>query len=282
MDCDIFGMYFVNGCTGKMGKAVVEAAVSAGIHIVPVSFGGLKNAGNTVQVGGKDIQMYGPYERERILASTLNDYPNLIVVDYTVPAAVNDNVELYCKIGVPFVMGTTGGDRNRLYKTVESSKVYAVISPQMGKQLVAFLATMENMAENFPGVFSGYTLQVMESHQAGKLDTSGTAKVVISYFQKLGVSFEVDQKLSDNAENGQCLSTNLSLMETQPTTADTPVNTCTGLVLSRREKDDDFQALSSCSVDESVTSSTCNKPPNSISTLTNYMSYKSRSNKIEE
>ncbi|CAK9155994.1 unnamed protein product [Ilex paraguariensis] len=185
--------YLVNGCTGKMGKAVVEAVVSAGIHIVPVSFGGLKNAGKTVQVGGKDIQMYGPYERERILASILNDYPNLIVVDYTVPAAVNDNVELYCKIGVPFVMGTTGGDRNRLYKTVESSKVYAVISPQMGKQLVAFLATMENMAEQFPGVFSGYTLQVMESHQAGKLDTSGTAKAVISYFQKLGVSFEVDQ-----------------------------------------------------------------------------------------
>ncbi|CAK9187967.1 unnamed protein product [Ilex paraguariensis] len=79
----------VNGCTGKMGKAVLEAAVSAGIHIVPVSFGGLKNAGKTVQVGGKDIQMYGPYERERILASILNDYPNLIVVDYTVPAAVN-------------------------------------------------------------------------------------------------------------------------------------------------------------------------------------------------
>ncbi|CAK9187969.1 unnamed protein product [Ilex paraguariensis] len=52
---------------------------------------------------------------------------------------------------------------------------------------------MENMAKQFPGVFSGYTLQVMESHQAGKLDTSGTAKAVISYFQKLGVSFEVDQ-----------------------------------------------------------------------------------------
>ncbi|PPD85354.1 hypothetical protein GOBAR_DD17700 [Gossypium barbadense] len=34
---------------------------------------------------------------------------------------------------------------------------------------------------------------VMESHQAGKLDTSGTAKAIISYFQKLGVSFDMDQ-----------------------------------------------------------------------------------------
>ncbi|KAH1084185.1 hypothetical protein J1N35_023946 [Gossypium stocksii] len=33
----------------------------------------------------------------------------------------------------------------------------------------------------------------MESHQAGKLDTSGTAKAIISCFRKLGVSFDVDQ-----------------------------------------------------------------------------------------
>ena len=46
-----------------------------------------------------------------------------------------DNAELYCRVGVPFVMGTTGGDRDLLHKTVEDSKVYAVISPQMGKQV---------------------------------------------------------------------------------------------------------------------------------------------------
>ncbi|MBA0615632.1 hypothetical protein Godav_015753 [Gossypium davidsonii] len=128
------------------------------------------------------------------------EYPNLIVVDYTVPATVNgsgclintDNAELYGKVGVPFVMGTTVGDRDRLYRTVEESKV------------VAFLAAMEIMAEQFPGAFSGYNLQVLlsirffvlkvlerticvtESHQAGKLDTSGTAKAIISCFQKLG------------------------------------------------------------------------------------------------
>lgn len=33
----------------------------------------------------------------------------------------------------------------------------------------------------------------MESHQANKLDTSGTAKAVIACFQKLGVSFDLDQ-----------------------------------------------------------------------------------------
>ncbi|KAK9288928.1 hypothetical protein L1049_017399 [Liquidambar formosana] len=183
----------VNGCTGKMGKAVIEAAVSAGLHLIPFSFSSAEESGKTVQVCGKEIQVHGPSERESILSSVFDEYPDLIVVDYTVPAAVNDNANLYCKIGVPFVMGTTGGDREQLYKTVGESKVYAVISPQMGKQVVAFLAAMEIMAEQFPGAFSGYSLQVMESHQAGKLDTSGTAKAVISCFQKLGVSFEMDQ-----------------------------------------------------------------------------------------
>ena len=47
-----------------------------------------------------------------------------------------DNAELYYKVCVPFVMGTTGGDREQLYKTVKYSNVYAVISPQMGKQVI--------------------------------------------------------------------------------------------------------------------------------------------------
>ncbi|KAL7219719.1 hypothetical protein ACSBR2_012726 [Camellia fascicularis] len=183
----------VNGCTGKMGNAVIEAVASKGIHLLPISFSRSNKSGKIVQVCGKEIQLYGLSERESILTSAFEEYPNLMVVDYTVPASVNDNAELYCRVGVPFVMGTTGGDRERLYKTVEDSKVYAVISPQMGKQVVAFLASMEIMAEQFPGAFSGYSLEVMESHQANKLDTSGTAKAIVACFKKLGVSFELDK-----------------------------------------------------------------------------------------
>jgi 4-hydroxy-tetrahydrodipicolinate reductase len=36
-------------------------------------------------------------------------------------------------------------------------------------------------------------LQVLESHQAGKLDTSGTAKEMIACFEKLGVSCDMDR-----------------------------------------------------------------------------------------
>ncbi|RWW07363.1 hypothetical protein GW17_00029256 [Ensete ventricosum] len=60
-------------------------------------------------------------------------------------------------------MGTTGGDRHMLYKTVQDANVYALISPQMGKQVVAFIAAMEIMADQFPGAFSGYKLEVYEN-----------------------------------------------------------------------------------------------------------------------
>ncbi|XP_073012360.1 probable 4-hydroxy-tetrahydrodipicolinate reductase 1, chloroplastic [Typha latifolia] len=183
----------VNGCTGKTGSAVAEAAVSAGLQLVPISFSSTGIPGRTVRVSSTDIRIHGPSEREHVLSSVIDEFPNVVVVDYTVPEAVNANAELYCKLGVPFVMGTTGGDRQMLYKTVQDANVYAVISPQMGKQVVAFLAAMEIMAEQFPGAFSGYKLEVMESHQASKLDISGTAKVVVSCFQKLGVSFDLKQ-----------------------------------------------------------------------------------------
>ncbi|KAF6993780.1 hypothetical protein CFC21_010620 [Triticum aestivum] len=183
----------VNSCTGKMGKSVAEAAVSAGLQLVPVSFSAIEVPDGKLNICDRDIHIHDPSESERILRSIAKDYPDMIVVDYTVPDAVNANAELYCKLGLPFVMGTTGGNRQLLNKTVQDANVYAVISPQMGKQVVAFLAAMEIMAEKFPGAFAGYKLEVMESHQATKLDVSGTAKAVISCFQKLGVSFDLNE-----------------------------------------------------------------------------------------
>lgn len=49
------------------------------------------------------------------------------------PAA--DNARFYCAAGLPFVMGTTGGDRAQLLEDVKASNNYAVIAPNMGKQV---------------------------------------------------------------------------------------------------------------------------------------------------
>ncbi|GLJ28191.1 hypothetical protein SUGI_0553730 [Cryptomeria japonica] len=98
-------------------------------------------------------------EKDDVFDLILQNYPHVVVVNYTVPSDVNENAELYCRMGVPFVMGTTGGDREKLLDVVRKANNYAVIAPQMGKQVVAFQAAMEIMAEHFPEAFSGYKLE---------------------------------------------------------------------------------------------------------------------------
>jgi len=87
-------------------------------------------------------------------------------------------------------------------KTVHSSGVYAVIAANMCKQIVALQATMSHMAKDFPGAFSGYSMEISESHQKTKADTSGTAKDMVKSFQGLGLDFKVDdiKKVRDEKE----------------------------------------------------------------------------------
>ena len=44
------------------------------------------------------------------------------------------NARFYGTNGLPFVMGTTGGDRQQLLEDTKAAGVYAIIAPQMGKQ----------------------------------------------------------------------------------------------------------------------------------------------------
>merc|ERR1712217_66329 len=99
----------------------------------------------------------------------------------------------YSSTQVPFVMGTTGGDREKMMKATQESETYAVIAPNMCKQIVAFQATMEKISSDFPNAFGGYKMELVESHQSTKADTSGTAKALVDSFNSLGVQkFAVD------------------------------------------------------------------------------------------
>jgi len=185
----------VNDLTGKMGRAVADAVVARGADqcfLVPVALSG--QAKDPVDVGGVEVEIRSVLDGDAgaTLDELKSSYPGMIVVDYTLPAAVNANASLYVKHETPFVMGTTGGDREALADQVRASRLPAVIAPQMGKQVVAFQAAMRLMAENFPGAFTGYTLTVTESHQSSKVDTSGTAKAIVQSFNDLGCGFDIE------------------------------------------------------------------------------------------
>ena len=183
----------VNGLPGNVARLVAGYLLADGrFTLIPYSLTGPEIQETEYSFDSISVQLIQPDQRESLIEQIKNSQGSFLSVDFTHPSSVNSNAEFYCRFGLPFVMGTTGGDRQKLEETVVSSTIAAVIAPNMAAQIVGFQAMMEYAAENFPGLFRGYTLNVRESHQQGKADTSGTAKAMVSYFNKLGVSFSAD------------------------------------------------------------------------------------------
>jgi len=184
----------VNGIPGNMACNVANLIIAdQRFDLVLQSLTGPEITARQYKESGVTINLIQPDERERAINEIKANEGAFIVIDYTHPSAVNGNAEFYCLHNLPFVMGTTGGDRQLLEKTVSDSSNAAVIAPNMAKQIVGFQAMMEYTAQSFPDLFKGYTLCVKESHQKGKADTSGTAKAMVQVFNQLGVSFSPDE-----------------------------------------------------------------------------------------
>ena len=183
----------LNGLPGNVSTVIAgHIHKDSRFNLLPWSLTGPEIEDPACVVGSQEIKLVRPDEREAVLADLRVQSNPLIAVDYTHPSAVNDNAACYCRHNLPFVMGTTGGDRAALVHTVEDSQNTAVIAPNMAKQIVGFQAMMEWAAAEFPDLFKGYTLTIRESHQHGKADTSGTAKAMVGYFNALGLDYSAD------------------------------------------------------------------------------------------
>ena len=184
----------VNGLPGNVSRIVAAQILKdQRFELVPYSLTGPEIQEPEYALESVAIKLIQPDKRKLQIEAVIKSHEKFLSVDYTHPSAVNSNAEFYCGCGLPFVMGTTGGDRKKLEETVMSSSIPAVIAPNMAKQIVAFQAMMAYAVDTFPGLFKGYSLEIRESHQKGKADTSGTAKAMVGYFNELGVSFSEDQ-----------------------------------------------------------------------------------------
>jgi 4-hydroxy-tetrahydrodipicolinate reductase len=195
----------INGLPGNVARVIAQHAMAdRHLNLLPHALTGPDIDASHCQVGDLAIELIRPEAREARIADILDAREPFICVDFTHPSAVNANAEFYCRHGLPFVMGTTGGERDRLARTVETGGGLAVIAPNMAKQIVGFQAMMAYAAAHFPNLFKGYRLTIRESHQAGKADTSGTAKAMVSYFNRMGVPFETDQIEKERDPERQC------------------------------------------------------------------------------
>jgi 4-hydroxy-tetrahydrodipicolinate reductase len=180
----------VNGIPGKVATLIAHHFLKDNrFELIRYSFTGPEIQSQEHQLDAVAIGLLTPANRESSINKIKASEGPFITVDFTLPVAVNENAKFYCEHSLPFVMGTTGGDRERLVSTVHSSSICAVIAPNMAKQIVGFQAMIEFAASNYPGLFEGYHLEIKESHQHTKVDTSGTAKAMVKYFNQLGLKF---------------------------------------------------------------------------------------------
>lgn len=188
----------VNGIPGNMAIAVAKHILADDrFELIPAALTGPEIQEKLYRIDETEVRLIRPDDRARDIDDLKKNLGKFLSVDYTHPSAVNDNSAFYCQHELPFVMGTTGGDRKLLEDTVASSSIPAVIAPNMAKQIVGFQAMMEYAANTFPGLFKGYFLEIKESHQQGKADTSGTAKAMVGYFNSLGIPYSQDNIIKE-------------------------------------------------------------------------------------
>lgn len=184
----------VNGLPGNVTRMIAQhIARDDTMTLLPYSLTGPEIEIDQISIEDQTIELIAPDQRDTAIMAIKDANSPFISIDFTHPSAVNRNARFYCTHGLPFVMGTTGGDRQQLHETVTKSSISAVIAPNMARQIVGLQAMLAYGAENFPELFQGYTLEVHESHQQGKADTSGTAKDMVGYFNAMGVEFTAEQ-----------------------------------------------------------------------------------------
>ncbi|MBW1821950.1 MAG: hypothetical protein JRI92_09335 [Deltaproteobacteria bacterium] len=157
----------VNGIPGNIAQVVAKHVLTDNrFELIPYSLTGPEITISELSIGSSAIQLIRPEQRGKKMSELIEKQISFISIDFTHPTAVNGNAEFYCKNLLPFVMGTTGGDRKLLEETVNSSSIAAVIAPNMAKQIVGFQAMMEYASKTFPDLFKGYSLSIKESHRS--------------------------------------------------------------------------------------------------------------------
>jgi len=182
----------LSGMPGKMITTVAERMTQVTAHPYNLNVHFIALAGPDMpqryKVLKQEFRLLSPQEHEAELRYCMANWaPAPTVVDFSTPDVINKNAELYCKCKIPFVMGTTGGDRKALERVVIDSGNIAVISPNMAREVAEFEINLIDVVRRFPGEYKGYKLEIVESHQESKKDKSGTALNFLKYFQALGV-----------------------------------------------------------------------------------------------
>ncbi|AZA13803.1 4-hydroxy-tetrahydrodipicolinate reductase [Corynebacterium choanae] len=137
------------GARGRVGQTIAEAVAAA-----------------------DDLELAATIDKDDNL-QTLVDNNVDVVVDFTTPAVVMNNLEFVTTHGIHAVVGTTGFDDDRLEQVRQwcnNSDAHVLIAPNFAISAVLTMEFAKQAARFFPSA------EVIEMHHPNKLDApSGTA-----------------------------------------------------------------------------------------------------------
>ncbi|MFY4811911.1 4-hydroxy-tetrahydrodipicolinate reductase [Haloarcula sp. AONF1] len=159
----------VNGVTGQMGGAVIEAATDSE---VVVGFA----TSDTDAVDG--VPVVHPAEA----AAALREYDVDVVVDFAVPEGALTVAEACVEVGVPMVVGTTGFDEDGIGRLKDASEEVPLLKATNFSQGIQVL---QRLISEAVGTLDDYDLELMETHHNRKVDApSGTASSILDVIQE--------------------------------------------------------------------------------------------------
>lgn len=188
----------LSGVRGKVGSEIVkrlDAGVD-GFELIPYALGGKTGGVGYGNGDFFDLNIFTPNRHDYGLDAATSQYPDVIVVDFS-RGGIDDIAGLCADKGIPFVTGATDGDNELIKSYVAGSDISAVVAPNMSREIVTVQEFMRSYAEKHPEKWTGYNLIIKESHQAAKgKETSGTARAMVNYFQKLGIDIRANEIIS--------------------------------------------------------------------------------------
>lgn len=157
----------VSGALGRMGRATCQAiAEDDELNLVAAIDPGLTAEDAT----GAQAQRWFGSLGEALLAGGID-----VVVDFTTPAAVRENVLTCIRHRMPAVVGTTGltaADLAEIDQEASTQDVPVLVAPNFAMGAVLMMQFARQAAEHFRAC------EIVELHHDGKLDApSGTSRL---------------------------------------------------------------------------------------------------------
>lgn len=162
----------VLGISGRVGRCLVRAIRDSGDFVLsgalasPSSAALGRDAGEVAQTGPVAVAVTA--DRRQALAKAE------IVIDFTLPEALPDNLSAVEQAGLPLVVGITGLDaaRQQLLRRF-SERLPVLVAPNMSLAVNLLFGLVGRAAAALP---PDYDVEILEAHHRGKADApSGTA-----------------------------------------------------------------------------------------------------------